>query len=59
MSGTGALNGVHLCSGWADSVVLLRYSRQLVGSCTTSAYSGKGKRKVDTRICHKVSEGNY
>jgi len=34
---TGALNGVHLCSEWADSAVLLRYSRQLVGSCTVTA----------------------
>ena len=33
-SGTDALNGVHLCSEWADSAVLLRYSGQLVGSCT-------------------------
>ena len=36
-SGTGALNGVHLCSEWAYSAVLLRYSGQLVGSCTISA----------------------
>jgi len=31
-SGTGGLNGVHLCTEWADCAVLLRYSRQLVGS---------------------------
>jgi len=35
-SGTGALNGVHLCSEWAGSAVLLRYSGQLVGSCTVT-----------------------
>jgi len=37
MSGTGALNGVILCSEWAGSAVLLRYSGQLVGSCTVMA----------------------
>jgi len=36
-SGTGALKGVHLCGEWADSAVLLRYSRQLVGRCTVTA----------------------
>jgi len=36
-SGTGALSGVYLCSEWAGSAVLLRYSRQLVGSCTVTA----------------------
>jgi len=35
-SGTGALNGVHLCSEWADGEILLRYSRQVVGSCTVT-----------------------
>ena len=35
-SGTGALNGVHLCSEWADSAVLLRYSGPLFGSCTVT-----------------------
>ena len=37
MSGTGALNGVHLCSEWVYGAVLLRYSRQLIGSCTITA----------------------
>jgi len=36
-SGTGALKGVHLCSEWEGSAVLLRCSGQLVGSCTVSA----------------------
>jgi len=31
---TGALNGVHLCSEWADSAVLVRYSGQKIGSFT-------------------------
>jgi len=37
MSGIVALNGVYLCSEWVDSAVLLRYSGQLVGSCTVTA----------------------
>jgi len=37
ISGTGTLNGVHLCGEWADSAVLLRYSRQFVGSFTVTA----------------------
>ena len=37
MSGTGALKSDHLCSKLAGSVVLLRYSGQLVGSCILTA----------------------
>jgi hypothetical protein len=33
-SSTFPLNGIHLCGASVGSAVLLRYSRQLVGSCT-------------------------
>ena len=36
-SGTGEHNGVHLCSEWAKSSVLLTYSGQLVASFTVMA----------------------
>ena len=32
-AGTLQLNGIHLCGVTAGNAVLLRYSRQLVGSC--------------------------
>ena len=50
-SGTGALKGVHLCGEWADSAVLLRYSRQLVDSCTVKATGWiTGQVLVDLKV---------
>jgi hypothetical protein len=57
-SGTFPLRVIHLCGVSAGSAVLLRFSRQLVGSCTINDLFrwSKGKGKVYPRIGHKFPQ---